>query len=73
MRPAGTRYLSHQGRRKRRVPAGRATGPAFSTVTLGSLSNTLLAEGEKLTIEITKTGLGVSLPILSGQIEYTVN
>jgi hypothetical protein len=37
------------------------------------LTNTSLTEGQKLTIEITKTGVGVALPILSVQVEYTVS
>ncbi len=52
---------------------GTGSWTAFSTVSLGSLSNTSLTEGQKLTIEVTKTGLGVSLPILIVQIEYIVN
>jgi hypothetical protein len=52
---------------------GTGNWTAFSTVSLGSLSNTTLTEGQKLTIEVTKTGLGVVLPILIVQIEYTVN
>jgi hypothetical protein len=36
----------------------------------GSLSNASLSEGQKLTVDIAKTGLGVSLPILIVQIEY---
>jgi hypothetical protein len=61
----------------RAPPAAGWGGPggwaAFGTVSLGSLTNTSLTEGEKLTIEITKTGVGVALPILSVQIEYTAN
>jgi hypothetical protein len=52
---------------------GTGSWTAFGTVSLGSLSNTSLAEGQKLTIELTKSGLGVALPILIVQIEYTVN
>ena len=52
---------------------GGGNWTAFGTVSLGSLTNTSLTEGQKLTIEITKTGLGVALPILSVQIEYTIN
>jgi hypothetical protein len=52
---------------------GTGNWAVFSTVSLGSLSNTSVTEGQKLTIEITKTGLGVTLPILIVQIEYTVN
>jgi hypothetical protein len=52
---------------------GTGNWTAFSTVSLGSLSNTTLTDGKKLTIEVTKTGLGVALPILVVQIEYTVN
>lgn len=52
---------------------GSGNWTAFSTVSLGSLSNTPFAEGQKLTIEITKTGLGVALPVLIVQIEYTVD
>ena len=43
---------------------GTGSWTAFGTVSLGSLSNTLLAEGQKVTIEITKAGLGVALPVL---------
>jgi hypothetical protein len=46
---------------------------AFSAVSLGSLSNTGLSDGQKLTIEVAKSGTGVSLPILAVQIEYTVD
>ena len=52
---------------------GTGNWTAFSTVSLGSLSNTSVTEGQKLTIEVTKTGLGVVLPVLIVQIEYTVN
>jgi hypothetical protein len=52
---------------------GTGNWTAFSVVSLGSLSNTSLAEGQKLTVEITKTGLGVSVPILIVQVEYVVN
>jgi len=52
---------------------GSGSWTAFGTVSLGSLSNTSLAEGKKLTIEVTKTGLGVALPVLIVQIEYTVD
>jgi hypothetical protein len=52
---------------------GSGSWSAFSAVSLGSLANTSLSEGQKLTIEVTKTGLGVSLPVLVVQIEYTVN
>jgi hypothetical protein len=52
---------------------GTGSWTAFSTVSLGSLSNASLSEGQKLTIEIAKTGLGVSVPILTVQIEYVVS
>jgi hypothetical protein len=52
---------------------GTGSWTAFGTVSLGTLTNTSLTEGQKLTIEISKTGLGVALPVLSVQIEYTVN
>lgn len=52
---------------------GTGSWTAFSTVSLGSLSNTTVTEGQKLTIEVTKTGLGVALPVLIVQIEYIVN
>jgi hypothetical protein len=52
---------------------GTGSWTAFSTVSLGSLTNASLSEGQKPTLEITKTGLGVALPILIVQIEYTVN
>ena len=52
---------------------GSGNWNAFSTVSLGSLSNTLLSEGMKLTIEVTKPGLGVALPVLIVQIEYTID
>jgi hypothetical protein len=51
---------------------GTGNWTAFSTVSLGTLSNASLSEGQKLTIEIAKTGLGVSVPILTVQIEYVV-
>jgi len=40
---------------------------------LGSLSNTCPSAGQKLTVEITKTGIDVSVPVLIVQIEYTLN
>ena len=52
---------------------GTGTWNAFETVSLASLSNTSLTEGQKLTIELTKTGLGVVLPVMAVQIEYTVD
>ncbi len=52
---------------------GTGNWTAFGTVSLGSLSNTTVGEGKKLTIEVTKTGLGVALPVLIVQIEYTVD
>jgi hypothetical protein len=52
---------------------GTGTWNAFETVSLGALSNTSLAEGQKLTIELTKTGLGVVVPVLAVQVEYTVD
>ena len=72
--PAGGNRVSVASRSTQTLGSG-GTGnwAAFSTVALGSLSNASLTEGQKLTVEITKTGLGVSLPILVVQIEYTVN
>lgn len=52
---------------------GTGSWALLSTVSLGTLSNTGVSEGSKLTIEITKTGLGVDLPVLMLQIEYTVD
>jgi hypothetical protein len=52
---------------------GTGSWTAFGTVSLGSLSNTSLSEGQKLTIEVTKTGLGVGLPVMAVQIGYTVD
>ena len=52
---------------------GTGSWTAFSTVSLGTLSNTSVPEGRKLTIEITKNGLGVAVPVLVLQIEYTVD
>jgi hypothetical protein len=51
---------------------GTGSWSDFGTVSLGSLSNTSLTTGQKLTVEVTKTGLGESLPILTLQIEYIV-
>jgi hypothetical protein len=45
---------------------------SFKAVSLGTLSNTSATPGRKLTIEITKQGGGVILPVLTLQIEYTV-
>jgi hypothetical protein len=45
----------------------------FGAISLGSLSNTSLTEGQKLTIELTKSGLGVVVPVLAVQVEYTVD
>jgi hypothetical protein len=52
---------------------GTGSWSAFSAVSLGPLSNTSLNEGEKLTIEVSKSGLGVSLPVLVLQVEYTID
>jgi hypothetical protein len=52
---------------------GTGSWTLFGTVSLGTLSNTSIAEGEKLTIEITKTGLGVVVPVMMLQIEYTID
>jgi len=53
---------------------GTGNWTAFSPVSLGSLSTTALADGQKVTVEITKPGgVGVVLPVLTVQIEYTVN
>jgi hypothetical protein len=52
---------------------GTGSWTLFSSVSLGTPSNTSISEGKKLTIEITKTGLGVALPVLVVQIEYTVD
>jgi hypothetical protein len=53
---------------------GTGNWSAFSPVSLGSLSNTALSGGQKVTVEITKPGgVGVVLPILTLQIEYIVN
>ena len=52
---------------------GTGSWTLFSTVSLGTPSNTSISEGRKLTVEVTKTGLGVSLPVLVLQIEYTVD
>ena len=52
---------------------GTGSWTAFSTVSLGSLANTALTEGQKVTIAISKTGLGVAVPIAAVQIEYTVD
>jgi hypothetical protein len=59
--------------RTTQATGGTGNWTAFSIVSLGALSNTSLEEGQKLTIEVTKTGLGVVLPVLTVQIEYTVN
>jgi G:T/U-mismatch repair DNA glycosylase len=59
--------------RTTQATGGTGSWTAFSSVSLGSLSNTSLTEGQKLTIEVTKTGLGVALPVLIVQIEYTVD
>jgi hypothetical protein len=52
---------------------GTGSWALFGTVALGTLSNTSIAEGEKFTIEITKTGLGVAVPVMMLQIEYTID
>jgi hypothetical protein len=52
---------------------GTGSWTAFGRVSLGSLSNTSLAEGQKVTIEVLKAGLGVALPVLAIQVEYTVD
>jgi hypothetical protein len=52
---------------------GTGNWTAFSAVSLGTLSNTALAAGQKLTITVAKNLTGVALPILSVQIEYTID
>jgi hypothetical protein len=52
---------------------GTGNWTAFGSVSLGSLSNATLTDGQKLTIEVTKTGLGVALPVLAVQIGYTIS
>jgi hypothetical protein len=53
---------------------GTGNWTAFGPVSLGSLSTTALTDGQKVTLEITKPGgVGVILPVLTVQIEYTVN
>ncbi|MGH2640968.1 MAG: hypothetical protein ACRDGO_04625 [Actinomycetota bacterium] len=52
---------------------GTGSWTLFGTVSMGTLSNTSVAEGEKLTIEVTKTGLGVSLPVMVVQVEYSID
>jgi hypothetical protein len=52
---------------------GSGSWAAFSTISMGSLANMSLASGQKLTIEITKSGLGVTLPVLAVQVEYIVS
>lgn len=52
---------------------GSGSWSAFGPVSLGSLSNTSLTAGQKVTVEITKTGLGVALPVLILQLEYVVS
>jgi hypothetical protein len=52
---------------------GSGNWSAFGTVSLGSLSNTSLTAGQKVTVEVTKTGVGVSVPVLILQIEYVVS
>jgi hypothetical protein len=52
---------------------GTGSWTLFGTVSLGTLSNTSIAEGEKVTIEITKTGLGVGVPVMMLQVEYTID
>jgi hypothetical protein len=51
---------------------GTGNWTAFSTVSLGSLTNASLGPGQKLTISITKAGLGATVPIAAVQIEYTI-
>jgi hypothetical protein len=51
---------------------GTGSWTAFAAESLGTLANASLSEGQKLTIEVSKTGLGVALPVLTVQIEYTV-
>jgi hypothetical protein len=52
---------------------GTGSWTLFGTVSLGTLTNTSISEGEKLTIEISKTGLGVAVPVMMLQIEYTID
>lgn len=52
---------------------GTGNWTAFTAVSLGSLTNTTLTDGQMITVEITKTGLGVAVPIMVLQVEYTVN
>ncbi|OGS06052.1 MAG: hypothetical protein A2204_02785 [Elusimicrobia bacterium RIFOXYA1_FULL_47_7] len=45
----------------------------FDVITPGSLSNTSLAAGQKITVAITKDGGGVVVPIMALQVEYTAD
>jgi hypothetical protein len=52
---------------------GTGSWTAFSTIPLDGVSNASVAAGQKVTIEISKTGLGVVVPVMVVQIEYTVD
>jgi hypothetical protein len=52
---------------------GSGNWTAFSTISVGSFSNTSLSAGQKITIEISKTGLGVAVPVVAVQVQYTVD
>lgn len=52
---------------------GTGDWTAFGVVSLGPLSNASVSDGQKLTVEVTKAGLGVVVPVLTLQVEYTVD
>lgn len=52
---------------------GTGTWVAFDDITGTTLTNTALTDGQKLTVEITKGGTGVAVPIMDLVVEYTVN
>jgi hypothetical protein len=54
-------------------PAGTGNWTAFGTISLGGVTTASVSAGQKVSIEITKSGVGVVVPVMAIQVEYTVD
>jgi hypothetical protein len=52
---------------------GTGNWTAFGTISLGAVTAPSVSAGQKVTIEIAKTGVGIVVPVMAVQIEYTVD
>jgi hypothetical protein len=52
---------------------GTGNWTAFDTISLGGVTAPSISAGQKITIEITKAGVGVIVPVMAIQVEYTVD